>query len=279
MIGNQRLLMAGGETPHVLMTVGRDTAPVYGDDLDIVYKGWIRDQLGKMNRIPFWKTVGVDRVLKAIYIESNPSIILTIVEKDAGENDYMGDITISINGVSRSYNLDFRQTTSTHGGDIFDLENSVGKVLPVMFDPPPTDIYKKIKQVFTRSRKEGVVKAWNENVAHRCSRQHTDGSLRSTSLASNRIRSVHRRRRANYHTYKPYHSQCADIRNVHSELPDVHVGDTRQNQRVLSLIRQLFRCGTGEKYLGGNGPSGSGVRGIAVASGMNLRGLRLKEAA
>ena len=110
-------------------------------------------------------------------------------------------------------------------------------------------------------------------------RQHIDGSLRSTSLASSRIRSVHRRRRANYHTYKPYHSQCADNGNVHSEIPEVHVGDGRQNRRGNFLIRPLFRCDKGEKLLGGNGPSGSGVRGIAVASGMNLRGLRLKEAA
>lgn len=136
-----------------------------------------------------------------------------------------------------------------------------------------------IRRIANATFKGGLRDATREENVTRGCRQHVNGSLRSASLVSNRIRSVHHRRRANYHTYKPYHSQCADIRNVHSELPEVHVGDTRQNQRVLSLIRQLFRCGTGEKYLGGNGPSGSGVRGFAVASGMNLRGLRLKEAA
>ena len=136
-----------------------------------------------------------------------------------------------------------------------------------------------IRRIANATFKGGLRDATREENVARGGRQHIDGSLRSTSLVSNRIRNVHHRRRANYHTYKPYHSQCADIRNVHSELPEVHVGDTRQNQRVLSLIRPLFRCGKGEKLLGGNGPSGSGVRGFAVASGMNLRGLRLKEAA
>lgn len=136
-----------------------------------------------------------------------------------------------------------------------------------------------IRRIANATFKGGLRDATREENVARGGRQHIDGSLRSTSLVSNRIRSVHPRRRANYHTYKPYHSQCADIRNVHSEIPEVHVEDGRQNRREIFLIRPLFRCGTGEKYLGGNGPSGSGVRGIAVASGMNLRGLRLKEAA
>lgn len=48
-------------------------------------------------------------------------------------------------------------------GDPWNLDGSLGKTLLVTFTPPLPDIYKKVKQVFTRSRKEGVVNAGEGN--------------------------------------------------------------------------------------------------------------------
>lgn len=155
---NKELIASTSEEAHVLMTVKKFNASV--GDMDRFYVGWSDGEFGKVNRIPFWKTEGVDRILKGIYgvIFFEDPISETIVEKQH-DRDFMGAITISINGGTASFNLDGASTSSSVDGDPFDLTRSVNDVLSIRFTPPLPDIYKKVKQVFTRSRKEGVVNA------------------------------------------------------------------------------------------------------------------------
>ena len=129
-------LVAGtSEEAHVLMTVEEFNASV--GDMDRFYVGWSDGEFGKVNRIPFWKTEGVDRILKGIYgvMFFGDSVSQTVVEKQR-DRDFMGAITISINGGTASFNLDGANTSASVDGDPFDLTRSVGDVLSIRFTPP-----------------------------------------------------------------------------------------------------------------------------------------------
>ena len=132
---NKELIASTSEEAHVLMTVKKFNASV--GDMDRFYVGWSDGEFGKVNRIPFWKTEGVDRILKGIYgvIFFEDPISETIVEKQH-DRDFMGAITISINGGTASFNLDGASTSSSVDGDPFDLTRSVNDVLSIRFTPP-----------------------------------------------------------------------------------------------------------------------------------------------
>lgn len=161
----KELTTGAGEEAHVLMTVGQHFYEQ--GDMDVYYAGWSNDSggYGKVDKVPYWKTPGVDRILKGIFctwmFDSYPNS--TSIEKEFGERDYMGAITIEINGAKVACDLDGLNLTARADGDPFNLKGSVGKVIPIRFTPPLQDISKKVKQVFTRSRKEGVVNAGEGN--------------------------------------------------------------------------------------------------------------------
>lgn len=146
---------------HVLMTVEQVFRPV--GDMDVYYAGWDKGDFGNVNRIPYWKTAGSDRVLKALFCSWQfDSVPNKTIVKRFEEREYTGPIEIEINGAKVSCNFDVTQTVRIDG-DPFSLKGSVGKVIPIRFTPPLQDISKKVKLVFTRSRKEGVVNAREGN--------------------------------------------------------------------------------------------------------------------
>lgn len=150
---------------HVLMTVEQVFRPV--GDMDVYYAGWDEGDFGNVNRIPYWKTTGSDRVLKALFCSWQfDSVPNKTTVKRFEEREYTGPIEIEINGAKVSCNFDVTQTVIIDG-DPFNLKGSVGKVIPIRFTPPLQDISKKVKQVFTSSQKEGVVNAWEGNVGGR----------------------------------------------------------------------------------------------------------------
>ena len=138
----KELTTGAGEEAHVLMTVGQHFYEK--GDMDVYYAGWSNDSggYGKVDKVPYWKTPGVDRVLKGIFctwtFDSYPNS--TSIEKEAHEKDYMGAIIIEINGAKVGCNLDGPNLTTRTAGDPFNLKGSVGKVIPIRFTPPPNRI-------------------------------------------------------------------------------------------------------------------------------------------
>lgn len=134
----KELTTGAGEEAHVLMTVGQHFYEQ--GDMDVYYAGWSNDSggYGKVDKVPYWKTPGVDRILKGIFctwmFDSYPNN--TSIEKEFGERDYMGAITIEINGAKVACDLDGPNLTARADGDPFNLKGSVGKVIPIRFTPP-----------------------------------------------------------------------------------------------------------------------------------------------
>lgn len=120
---------------HVLMTVEQVFRPV--GDMDVYYAGWDKGNFGNVNRIPYWKTTGSDRVLKALFCSWQfDSVPNKTTVKRFEEREYTGPIEIEINGAKVSCNFDVTQTVIIDG-DPFNLKGSVGKVIPIRFTPPP----------------------------------------------------------------------------------------------------------------------------------------------
>lgn len=152
---NKKILAGGGageEAPHVKLTVGEKS--VTGGSS----YGWSSSKssnYGSISRIPVW---GATRLL---YLSTDKNSTKCGV---AGQ-----ELNISIRRLDTGYeikialkNIGGGFATGYTTGSLFAITDN-GKTVPLVFTPPLQDISKKVKQVFTRSRKEGVVNAWEGN--------------------------------------------------------------------------------------------------------------------
>lgn len=144
---NKELLMrnTGGQQP-VALTVGsyRISGPYF-------YYGYDRGHIGALAPAPFWDNNAHLSTLR--YDNQNNRTTCAATDRS---------ITITVY-VSGYHDSPIRSGESLFG-DVFRLREKVGQTVYLTFAPPPLpDIYKKVKQVFTRSRKEGVVNAGEGN--------------------------------------------------------------------------------------------------------------------
>lgn len=160
----KEMVVKQADAGHMQMTVEKIFKPV--GDMDQYHAGWSEGSFGSVNTTPYWKTGGANRMLKSIYctwqFDSLPASTTVKKEKD---RDYMGSLEIEINGTKVACNIDGITQTVSIEGDPFNLYGSIGKTVSVKFTSPQTGITKKVKQVFTRSQKEGVVNAWERDAA------------------------------------------------------------------------------------------------------------------
>lgn len=151
--------------------VSKYTYPDPGYDAYEMKWGKYSDPNG-ITAIPYWTNLTTDGS-RAVLTE-----IYHIKGKIPNYVDESG-ITLSVTGdvydTSKSIQATINGTTLTMRprkdgfvadaipGDPWNLDGSLGKTLLVTFTPPLPDIYKKVKQVFTRTLREGVVNAWEGN--------------------------------------------------------------------------------------------------------------------
>lgn len=148
---NKELLMrnTGGQQP-VALTVGsyRISGPYF-------YYGYDRGRIGALAPVPFWDNNAHLSTLRY----DNQNNRTTCAATDRSVN-----LTVYISGYQDSP----ISSGESISGDPFRFTVKVGQTVYLTFDPPPlSDIYKKVKQVFTRSQKEGVVNAGEGNVGGR----------------------------------------------------------------------------------------------------------------
>lgn len=153
--------------PHIVMTVG-----VKG--LEYGFHGYtpsVSGYFGSIDKCPYWLIPGLPRY-KLINISTQhgvPGITMISLQNETGEPmpEHSKSITLRIKlstgEVIEGVNLHWDEfSTSTLYGYSYSIlikKEYVGKLIGIEFAPPLPDIYKKVKQVFTRSRKEGVVNA------------------------------------------------------------------------------------------------------------------------
>lgn len=137
---------------HVVITVG------YKKSIGIEGYGYSTKNnapYGSIDRIPYWNSPDVYLTkLESTFINGNFSQDLLVT------NEKHGLSAMVVNGKSmRVYDIEFRNTNPPPLVD----SSLKGKEVRIKFTPPLPDISNKVKQVFTRSQKEGVVNAWEGN--------------------------------------------------------------------------------------------------------------------
>ena len=144
---NKELLMrnTGGQQP-VALTVGsyRISGPYF-------YYGYDRGHIGALAHVPFWDNNAHLSTLRY----DNQNNRTTCATTDRSVN-----LTVYISGYQDSP----ISSGESISGDPFRFTVKVGQTVYLTFAPPPLpDIYKKVKQVFTRTLREGVVNAREGN--------------------------------------------------------------------------------------------------------------------
>ena len=143
---NKELLMrnTGGQQP-VALTVGS-----YRVSSSHLYYGYGLGYFGWLEPRPFWGNYTYLNELR--YDNKNNRTTCSMTDRSV-------DVTVYVSGYQDSP----ISSGESISGDPFSFAVKVGQTVYLTFDPPLLDIYKKVKQVFTRSRKEGVVNAWEGN--------------------------------------------------------------------------------------------------------------------
>lgn len=141
---NKELLMGAKQGQRkVQLTIGVFTLPtgkVYGYNR--------ADNVGSLDALPWWSSE----------IEAMNFLAYYTMFKRTSFKAPNG-VTVFVEGYPKSISSD-----SWLNGDLYSMDGEIGGIRYLTFDPPPLqDISKKVKQVFTRSRKEGVVNAWEGN--------------------------------------------------------------------------------------------------------------------
>lgn len=143
---NKELLMrnTGGQQP-VALTVGsyRISGPYF-------YYGYDRGRIGALAPVPFWDNNAHLSTLRY----DNQNNRTTCAATDRSVN-----LTVYISGYQDSP----ISSGESISGDPFRFTVKVGQTVYLTFAPPLPDIYKKVKQVFTRTLREGVVNAREGN--------------------------------------------------------------------------------------------------------------------
>ena len=143
---NKELLMrnTGGQQPVAL------TVASYRVSSSHLYYGYSSGHFGWLEPEPFWGNYAYLNELR--YDNKINSTMCSITDRSV-------DVTVYVSGYQDS---PIRSGESI-SGDPFSFKVKVGQTVYLTFDPPLPDISKKVKQVFTRSRKEGVVDAGEGN--------------------------------------------------------------------------------------------------------------------
>lgn len=140
---NKELLMGAKQGQRkVQLTIGVFTLPtgkVYGYNR--------ADNVGSLDALPWWSSE----------IEAMNFLAYYTMFKRTSFKAPNG-VTVFVEGYPQSISSD-----SWLNGDLYSMDGEIGGIRYLTFDPPLQDISKKVKQVFTRSRKEGVVNAWEGN--------------------------------------------------------------------------------------------------------------------
>ena len=141
---NKELLMGAKQGQRkVQLTIGAFTFPTgkaYGYNR--------ADNVGSLDALPWWSSE----------IEAMNFLVYYTMFKRTSFKAPNG-VTVFVEGYPQSISSD-----SWLDGDPYSMDGEIGGVRYLTFDPPPLqDISKKVKQVFTRSQKEGVVNAWEGN--------------------------------------------------------------------------------------------------------------------
>ena len=145
---NKELLMGNteGQQP-VALTVGsyRVSGPYF-------YYGYDHGYIGRLVPVPFWGNYAYLSALR--YDNQNNRTTCSVTDRSV-------DLTVYVSGYQDSP----ISSGESISGDPFRFAVKVGQTVYLTFDPPPPlqDISKKVKQVFTRSQKEGVVNAGEGN--------------------------------------------------------------------------------------------------------------------
>ena len=145
---NKELLMGAKQGQRkVQLTIGAFTFPTgkaYGYNR--------ADNVGSLDALPWWSSE----------IEAMNFLAYYTMFKRTSFKAPNG-VIVFVEGYPQSISSD-----SWLDGDPYSMDGEIGGVRYLTFDPPPLqDISKKVKQVFTRSRKEGVVNAGEGNVGGR----------------------------------------------------------------------------------------------------------------
>ena len=144
---NKELLMrnTGGQQPVAL------TVSSYRVSSSHLYYGYGLGYFGWLEPRPFWGNYTYLNELR--YDNKNNRTTCSMTDRSV-------DVTVYISGYQDSP----ISSGESISGDPFRFTVKVGQTVYLTFDPPPLqDISKKVKQVFTRSQKEGVVNAWEGN--------------------------------------------------------------------------------------------------------------------
>lgn len=143
MLNKELLIGAKQGQRKVQLTIGAFTFPTgkaYGYNR--------ADNVGSLDALPWWSSE----------IEAMNFLAYYTMFKRTSFKAPNG-VTVFVEGYPQSISSD-----SWLDGDPYSMDGEIGGVRYLTFAPTPLpDIYKKVKQAFTRSRKEGVVNAWEGN--------------------------------------------------------------------------------------------------------------------
>lgn len=142
MLNKELLIGAKQGQRKVQLTIGAFTFPTgkaYGYNR--------ADNVGSLDALPWWSSE----------IEAMNFLAYYTMFKRTSFKAPNG-VTVFVEGYPQSISSD-----SWLDGDPYSMDGEIGGVRYLTFAPPLQDISKKVKQVFTRSQKEGVVNAWEGN--------------------------------------------------------------------------------------------------------------------
>lgn len=143
MLNKELLIGAKQGQRKVQLTIGAFTFPTgkaYGYNR--------ADNVGSLDALPWWSS----EIEAMNYLAYYNMFKKTSFKAPNG-------VTVFVEGYPQSISSD-----SWLNGDLYSMDGEIGGIRYLTFDPPPLqDISKKVKQVFTRSQKEGVVNAWEGN--------------------------------------------------------------------------------------------------------------------
>nr|DAQ74834.1 MAG TPA: hypothetical protein [Caudoviricetes sp.] len=127
---NKEMMLADSEAePHILLTVGKE----YGDF------GFSKNVVGQVNRLPAWSvTDSIMYWLSTLVYDSAVDGVtgIRLRPTETTISDPPTPITITIHDVKATFRPELSFEDGPYG-DPFNFQGSVGKTLPVYFDPPP----------------------------------------------------------------------------------------------------------------------------------------------
>lgn len=221
MLNKELMLNSKPDEPHILLTV---------DENESYYYGYIYQDLGSVNRRPYW-VIDEDRyhLFELYYDESFYNVTGLSFDPFPAPKMYL---RITINGASHTFNIGYPFEDGANG-DFFDLKSKVGKTISVTFDPPPTGT--SIHNSHEASTEESIDAQQGITVDGRWGKTHRESYPKLQFKRRRRIysskRCVHREsgvfRQQSNTSNRNCHNSCKYRRsatfrntsNIHSECP------------------------------------------------------------